>query len=57
LRETQSPQQIVTELMPDYTHLSYRGHEVLGGRITQELKRIMYGDDESNDIETKQNNK
>ena len=43
---------IITELMPNYVHLSYLGHKVVMGALNEELKRIIYDDDETNDIET-----
>jgi lysophospholipase L1-like esterase len=43
--------QIVTELMPDYKHISPDGYRVLGTAIHAELQRILWDDDETNDIE------
>lgn len=43
--------QIVTELMPDYKKISYEGYKVMGAAILSELQRIIYEDDETNDVE------
>jgi hypothetical protein len=43
--------QIVTELMPDYKLISPDGYRVLGAAIHAELQRILFDDDETNDIE------
>jgi hypothetical protein len=43
--------QIVTELMPDYKRISPDGYRVLGTAIHAELQRILFDDDETNDIE------
>jgi lysophospholipase L1-like esterase len=51
--KTEKSQQIVTDLMPDYVHLSYAGHALLGKTIVAELERIIYDDDERNDVEEK----
>lgn len=44
-------QYIVSELMPDYTHLSLKGYQVLGDRVESELRRIIYYEDDRNDVE------
>lgn len=44
---------IIAELMPNYVHLSALGHTVVMSAIEDELKRIVYDDDEANDIEKK----
>lgn len=43
--------QIVTELMPDYKRISFEGYRVLGTAIHSELQRIIFDDDETNDVE------
>jgi hypothetical protein len=43
--------QIVTELMPDYKRISPEGYRVLGTAVHAELQRIIFDDDESNDVE------
>jgi hypothetical protein len=43
--------QIVTELMPDYKSISFEGYRVMGTAIHSELQRIIFDDDESNDVE------
>ncbi|CAB9508783.1 Platelet-activating factor acetylhydrolase IB subunit gamma [Seminavis robusta] len=48
---------IITALMPNYVHLSYQGHQVVLNVLNDELKRIIYDDDEENDIETAKANK
>jgi lysophospholipase L1-like esterase len=48
---TAKSQQIVSDLMPDYVHLSVEGHRVLGNAILRELQRIIFEDDERNDVE------
>jgi lysophospholipase L1-like esterase len=47
-------QQIVKELMPDHVHPSVQGMQVLAHRIEKELVRIIYQEDEANDIEQKE---
>jgi hypothetical protein len=47
------PKQIIKELMPNYVHLSFMGHKVLLDVLSEELKRIIYDDDEENDVEKK----
>jgi lysophospholipase L1-like esterase len=44
-------QQIVPKRMPDFSRLSYEGHKVLGDAILDELKRIIFDDNENNDVE------
>ena len=39
---------ILQELMPDYAHLSFKGHEILLKVIAKELNRIIYENDETN---------
>jgi lysophospholipase L1-like esterase len=46
-----SSDQIVTELMPDYKRISYQGYQVLGKAVHSELQRIIFDDDETNDVE------
>jgi hypothetical protein len=47
-------QQILKDLMPDYRNLSFQGHVLLTTKIVNELHRIIEGEDESNDIEVKE---
>ena len=44
---------IIAELMPNYVHLSSAGHSVVLKAIRTEVERIIYDDDENNDIEAK----
>ena len=44
---------IIADLMPNYVHLSASGHSVVLRAIRTEVERIIYDDDEKNDIETK----
>ena len=44
---------IIADLMPNYVHLSAAGHSVVLNAIKNELERIIYDDNEKNDIETK----
>jgi lysophospholipase L1-like esterase len=46
-----SADQIVTELMPDYKRISLQGYKVMGKAIHAELQRIIFDDDEKNDVE------
>ena len=48
---------IIAELMPNYVHLSALGHQVILKAVSEELQKIIYDDDESNDIETKTGSK
>mmetsp|Transcript_18880 Transcript_18880/g.44122 ORF Transcript_18880/g.44122 Transcript_18880/m.44122 type:complete len:207 (-) Transcript_18880:139-759(-) len=43
--------QIVTDLMPDYIHLSPEGHQHLNNAILEEFNNIVLDEDEKNDIE------
>lgn len=43
---------IIRDLMPNYVHLNSVGHKVVIDAINDELQRIIYDDDEKNDIET-----
>ena len=47
----QGQMKIIKELIPDNVHLSVEGHKVLGKAMFQELERIIFDDDEKNDIE------
>lgn len=44
---------IIRDLMPNYVHLSYLGHKVVIDVLNDELKRIIFEDDETNDVEKK----
>lgn len=46
-------QHIITALMADGKKLTYEGYRVLGDAILKELERIIYDDDEENDVESK----
>lgn len=52
----QKDQHIITDLLAYGKHLSYNGYKVLGEAIRKELGRIIYEDDETNDIEVKGGN-
>lgn len=41
------------ELMPDYMHPSVKGYQLLADLMQNEIKRIMFDDDEENDVEEK----
>ena len=45
--------QIISDLMPDYYHPSYRGYQVLLSAIHRELFRLILDEDQENDIEVK----
>lgn len=47
----QKGQQIISDLMPDFIHLSTEGYRVLYLGIIKELKRIILDHNEANDIE------
>jgi hypothetical protein len=49
----QANQQIIHELMPDYVHPSYAGYKILLKTIRQEVERILWDTDETNDVEEK----
>lgn len=42
------------ELMPDYIHPSVKGYQLLANLMEKEVKRIMFDDDEDNDVEEKE---
>jgi hypothetical protein len=48
--------EIVKELMPDFVHPSVDGMQILAKRMEKELKRIIYQQDEANDIEKQDEN-
>ena len=45
---------IIHELMTDFIHPSYNGYKILFKRIREEVERILFDDDEGNDIEEKE---
>jgi len=47
----QKKEEIVRELMPDFVHPSLEGYRVMGTAIAEEVNRIIYEEDESNDVE------
>lgn len=49
-------QQIITALLEDGKRLTLEGYQVLGSAIERELNRIIYENDENNDIEKKNGN-
>jgi len=46
-------QHIMTALLREGKQLTYQGYQVLGNAIVEELERIIYDDNEANDVETK----
>ena len=46
-------QHIITALLSEGKRLTYQGYQVLGDAILKELERIIYDDDEANDVESK----
>lgn len=46
-------QHIIHELMPDYIHPSLNGYKLLLKAIRQEVERILYDENEDNDVEEK----
>lgn len=48
----QQTQEIIPALMRDFVHPTEKGMEIMGTAIAQELNRIIYEDDEDNDIES-----
>ena len=48
----QASQEIIPALMRDFVHPTEKGMEIMGDAIAKELNRIIYEEDEGNDIET-----
>lgn len=45
-------EEIIKDLMPDFAHPSAEGMTVMGDAIAREVIRIIYDEDEGNDIES-----